>query len=123
MSPTTPRKRSRSRKKTKRSFLVLWWPLLLALIATPFAVRAASVFALTGPVALRLLYPFVALVQAHASAQFSGAQRDTLAEWTMWTQFPVYGLLFALIGRWRSLLAALLTVLLLHVAAVAAASL
>ena len=120
MSPAVIQ-RKRSRRKPKRSSLVAWWPLLLALVATPFAVRAASVLVLSGPGALRLLYPFVALVQAHAPATLAPEQRDTLAEWTMWAQFPVYGLLAALAGRWRGMAAGLLLVLLLHAAAIAAA--
>lgn len=78
--------------------------------------------ALSGPGALRLLYPFVALVQAHAPATFAAEQRDTLAEWTMWAQFPVYGLLVAVIGRWsgRGLRAGLPAALLLHGGAVIA---
>lgn len=121
MSPAaTQPKRSRARTRKKSSVLVLWWPLLLAIVATPFAVRSASVMALSGPGALRLLYPFVALAQAHAPASFAAEQRDTLAEWTMWVQFPAYGLLIALIGRWRGLGAGLLSAIFLHVAAIAA---
>ena len=68
--------------------------------------RAASVLALSGPGALRLLYPFVVLAQAHAPASLAPEQRDALAEWTMWAQFPVYGLLAALVnGRWRGIAA------------------
>ncbi len=126
MSPAaTERKRTRPRRaKRKRRLsqgLLSWWPLLLALVATPFAVRAASVLVLSGPGALRLLYPFTALLQAHAPAALSPEQRDTLAQWTMWAQFPVYGLLLALAGRRRSLPTGLLLVLLLHISAIAAA--
>ncbi len=120
MSPVAPR-RKRARRKRGRSSLLFWWPLLLALVATPFAVRAASVLVLSGPGALRLLYPFVTLVQAHAPATFAPEQRDTLAEWTMWAQFPVYGLVAAVVGRWRGIGAGFLAALLLHAAAIAAA--
>ncbi len=119
----TERKRPRTRRraKRKRAGLLAWWPLLLALVITPFAVRAASVLVLSGPGALRLLYPFVVLLQAHAPASLAPEQRDTLAEWTMWAQLPIYGLVVSLAGRWRSIAAGLLTVLLLHAAALSAA--
>ncbi len=115
------RKRRRTRRKRGSASLLRWWPLLLALIATPFAVRAASVLALSGPSGLRLLYPFVTLVQAHAPGSLAPEQRDTLAEWTMWLQFPLYGLLASLAARWRSTASGLLPVVLLHVAALGAA--
>jgi hypothetical protein len=117
---TTRRRTSRKRKRRSRSWL-LWWPLALALVATPFAVRAASVLALSGPGALRLLYPFVVLVQAHAPATLAPEQRDALAEWTMWAQFPVYGLLVVLLARFKGIFAGLLTIALLHAAAIGAA--
>jgi hypothetical protein len=128
MSPqrTTPAKRrgSPARRTKRRAGLprwLLWWPFVLALVATPFAVRAASVLALSGPGALRLLYPFVVLIQAHAPGHLAPEQRDTLAEWTMWAQFPLYGLLAVLVARWRGIVAGLVTVLVLHAAAAAAA--
>ncbi len=117
---TTRRRTTRKRKRKARSWLH-WWPFALALAATPFAVRAASVLALSGPGALRLLYPFVVLVQAHAPATLAPEQRDALAEWTMWAQFPAYGLLAVLVGRWRGIAAGLLTVVLLHAVAIGAA--
>ena len=99
----------------------MWVPPLLAVAVTPFAVRAASVLALTGPGAVRLLFPFVVLVQAHTPTALAPEQRDTLAEWTMWAQFPLYGLLAALAVRWRSLAFAAALLVLLHAAAVLAA--
>ncbi len=115
MSPVaTKRKRAPSRKKKKGPGLLAWWPLVLALVATPFAVRAASVLVLSGPAALRLLYPWVALIQAHAPHSFAPEQRDTLAEWMMWAQFPLYGLLASLLALARRLGTGLLLVLILH---------
>ena len=119
MAPTaTARKRPRTgkRRKARAGWLALA-PLVLALAATPFAVRAASVLALSGPAALRLLYPTVVLVQSQAS-QLAPEQRDTLAQWMLWAQFPLYGLLASLIWRWRGVAAALGTVLALHALAV-----
>ncbi len=88
-----------------------WWPLVLALLATPLAVRAASVLALSGPKALQLLYPFVALVRNTSTL------RVIPAEWVLWAQFPAYGVLAVLIGRRQGVPAGIFTVLLLHLAA------
>ena len=124
MSPVTaerPRTRTRRRSKRKPPGLLLWWPLAIALVAAPFAVRAASVLALAGPSALRALFPFVALWQAHAPARLAPEQRDALAAWVMWAQFPVYGLVVSLFARRRKLGAGFVTALLLHGAALLAA--
>ena len=126
MSPAAAqRKRPRARgkragKKRTRPAWLVWLPLFLALVATPFAVRAASVLALSGPGALRLLFPAVALVQAHAPAPLVPEQRETLAAWAMWAQFPVYGLLASVVTWRRSLLAGLFAALATHLAALAA---
>ncbi len=111
-----PHKRTRKRRKRKSPGLLAWWPLAAALVLTPFAVRAASVLALTGPGALRALFPFVALIQALAPRQ-----GEPLAAGAMWVQFPVYGLMLALFARKRRLLAGCIVVLLVHGAVLAAA--
>ncbi len=122
MSPAAAaRPRTRRRSKRKQPGLVFWWPLALALIAAPFAVRAASVLALTGPGALRALFPFVALWQAHAPGTFAPEQREALAAWMLWAQFPVYGLVLSLFARKRKLGLGFAAVVLLHGAALAAA--
>jgi hypothetical protein len=120
--PATSRKPVR-RRKSKSSPRPTWlslWPLLLGIIATPFAVRAASVLALTGPSALRVLYPFAVLVQAQAE-HFSLEQADTLSQWILYGQFPLYGLLWIVAARVFKGPAGPLTVLLVHAAAVVAA--
>lgn len=113
--------RRAGRRARKSVGWVHWWPFLLALVATPFAVRAASVMALTGPAALRALYPFVVLVQAHAPGGILPEQRDAIAQGILWAQFPVYGLLIVALSRWRGFFGALVLVALLHGAAVLAA--
>ena len=120
------RKRSSTSRSAGRSrSWLLFWPLLLALVASPFAVRTASVLALTGPAALRLLYPFVSLIEAPSAHLWlhglAPEQRDTLAQWMLWAQFPAYGLLASLLARWRGIGTGLVVVLLLHALAVAAA--
>ena len=121
-----PRTRSRTQskrgRKRKRSGWLVWLPLLLAAAVAPFAVRAASVLALSGPGALRLLFPFVVLVQVHAPALLAPEQRDTLAGWAMWAQFPAYGLIAALATRRRSFAFGAGLALLVHTAAILAAS-
>ena len=120
MSPVATRKRSnRKRKKKSSPSWLAWWPLLVAVIATPFAVRSASVLALTGPAALRLLYPYVVLLQSHVHG-LAAEQADTLSQWAMYGQFPVYGLVWVLMARLRGTLAGLISVLVLHGAGIAA---
>ena len=116
-----PRARSGKARKRKGASRLVWLPLLLAIAATPFAVRAASVLALTGSGALRLLFPWVVLAQAHASASLAPEQQDALAGWAMWAQFPVYGALAALALHRRALLLVMGLLVALHACAVAAA--
>ncbi len=108
MSPTAAAPRKRKRSKRKNPGPRAWWPLLLALLLTPLAVRGASFLALTGPGALRAAFPFAALARSEANL-------------AMWAQLPVYGLVLALFARRRRLRAGLLAVLLIHAAALAAA--
>ena len=108
MSPTAAAPRKRRRTKRKSPGWRAWWPLALAILITPFAVRGASLLALAGPSALRALFPFAALARAQAS-------------FAMWAQLPVYGLVLALFARKRRLGVGLLVVLLVHAAALTAA--
>ncbi len=87
-------------RKQKTSWRA-WWPLLLALTLTPFAVRGASLLALAGPGALRAAFPLAGLL--------GGAG--------LWAELPLYGLLLSLFARKRRLVAGLVTVALLHAAA------
>lgn len=109
----------RKQTKAKRSWWVLW-PLLLGILVTPIAVRAASVLALSGPSAMRLLYPYLVLTHSHV-LQVSGEQADTLSQWILYGQFPLYGLLWMIAARLLGRSAGPLLVLLLHVGGVGAA--
>ncbi len=84
------------------------------------AVRAASVLALSGPSALRLLYPYVVLVQEHAHG-FASNQEETLAQWVMYGQFPAYGLLWMLGRRLNPSSGGLLAAVVAHCGGLAAA--
>ena len=117
----SPAPRTRKRKKRKPNSLVWLWPFILGLVIAPFAVRAASVLALSGPSALKILFPFVAFMQAHWTPALAGSGLEPYASWAMWVQFPAYGLLAALAGRAMGIVRALFLVLALHIAAVAAA--
>ena len=62
-----PRRRVKRKKKNSLRWHA-WWPLLLAIAATPFAIKAAEILPLMGPsglVRLRLLYPMALLAQQH----------------------------------------------------------
>jgi hypothetical protein len=117
----SPAPRTRKRKKQKKLPLLWLWPVVLGLVVTPFAVRAASVLALSGPAALKILFPYVAFMQAHWTPALAGSGLEHYASWAMWVQFPAYGLLAALAGRVLGAGRGLLLVVALHVAAVVAA--
>lgn len=123
MSPTasaTQRKPAVRRKKKSAAApgWLTWWPLLLGIIVTPLTVRAAGVMALAGPDALRTLYPYVLLLQNHLlglPTELAG----TLSQWMMYLQFPLYGLLMALVLRSKGLVPAIITTAVVHFGVVA----
>jgi hypothetical protein len=120
MSPTATQRRTTTRKKKKaaaRGGWLTWWPLLLGILVTPLTVRAAGVMALAGPDALRMLYPYVQLVQNHLLG-FPAEIASTLSQAMMYLQFPLYGLLMALVLRAKGLLPAIFATAIAHFAAV-----
>ncbi len=122
MSPAIQRKSTTKRRKKQAApgWLGALWPLILGIVVTPLAVYAASILAMRGPTALRLLYPFMLLVQGH-SEQFATSQQETLAQWVMYGQFPLYGCVWMLARRLFRGSAGALSALVLHCAGVAAA--
>lgn len=118
MSPTATQRKPATRKKKKAaaSGWLTWWPLLLGILVTPLTVRAAGVMALAGPDALRMLYPWVQLVQSHI---FTVEIAGTLSQAMMYLQFPLYGLLMALVLRTKGLLPAVIAGTVAHFGAVA----
>ncbi len=91
----------------------MWWPLLLGMLVTPVALRAAAVMALEGPDSLRMLYPFVLLLKLRALG-ISEELANNLSQLMMYLQFPMYGLFMSLILRSRGWLSALMQTVALH---------
>jgi hypothetical protein len=121
-SPTLPERnygtrKPRSRKKKASAGWLHWWPLLLGIAVTPFAVRAATVMALEGPDSLRMLYPFVLLLKLRALG-LPAEMADDLSQLMMYLQFPLYGLFMSLSLRSRGVLLALVQTAVLHFLAV-----
>ena len=115
-----PRNASRKRKSKKSSsWLATWWPLLLGIAVTPFAVHVASIMALAGPRALMTLYPWVLLLKSPAFGLANGFG-DNLSQLLMYIQFPMYGGLMALILRSKPMLIALVATAATHSIAVLA---
>ena len=114
--PATSAAASRRKRGTRKSARGGWTalvPLLLGILITPFALRAASIVALAGPKAFTLLYPWVEVLRCpalHFPANFMG----TASEWMMYLQFPLYGLIVMLTWRARRYLRAFIIALLLH---------
>jgi hypothetical protein len=114
MSRNAPRKR---KKKQGSGLLATWWPLLLGIAATPFAIHAASIMAIAGPSALMTLYPWVLLLKSPALGLGNGFG-DNVSQLLMYIQFPLYGVLMALVLRSKSLWMALAATAATHFAAV-----
>jgi lipoprotein signal peptidase len=113
-SRSTPRK---PRKKKRSNLLFTWWPLLLGIAVTPLAIHTASIMALAGPSALMTLYPYVLLVKSPALGLANGLG-ENLSQLLMYIQFPLYGVLMALLIRSKSLWIALSATATAHFAAV-----
>ena len=113
-SRSAPRKQ---KKKKSSNFLLTWWPLLLGIAVTPLAIHTASIMALAGPSALMTLYPWVLLVKNPALGLANGFG-ENLSQLLMYIQFPLYGVLMALILRSKSLWIALGAAACAHFAAV-----
>lgn len=101
------------RGKRRRKSGWAWIPFLLAVAMTPVALRAASVLALSGGGGLLLLFPFVQIVQ-NPVLRFSEVVSAPVAQWIMYLQFPVYGLLMARIIRSKGFWIALNVIVLIH---------
>ena len=103
-SSTAVKQRSSARPRKKRATRAGsgGWkaliPLLVCCALAPFAVQAASILALEGPKAFALLYPWVEVVRSPA-LHVAPAKLETLSQWIMYLQFPVYGLLMTLASR------------------------
>ena len=114
MSPTAVKKRrAPARKRKKKNPILIWWPLLLGIVVTPLTIHFASILALEGPSALRLLYPYVLLIKDPAFG-LSSDMGNALSQGMMYAQFPIYGLVMALTLRSRSVASALGTVVVVH---------
>jgi hypothetical protein len=117
---TLPKRKPAAKRKSKKkqdSGWLAWWPLILGIAVTPFAVKAATLMALTGPDGLRLLYPWMLVPKLHFLG-LSDAVADKISQAMMYLQFPLYGLLGIFIQRSKGALPAILQVALLHLLAV-----
>ncbi len=105
------------KEKKSANLLLTWWPLLLGIAVTPFAIHAASIMALAGPSALMTLYPYVLLLKSPTLGLANGFG-ENLSQLLMYIQFPLYGAIMALILRSKSLWIALASAATAHFAAV-----
>lgn len=93
-----PRRKRASGRSAGRAGWVRFWPLVVCLAITPFAVRAAGILALAGPKAFALVYPWVEVVRSpalHVPAEWL----DGLSQWIIYLQYPCYGALMTLTFR------------------------
>jgi hypothetical protein len=75
-----------------------WGVVILGILATPVAIHAASILALYGPGELMMLYPFVQIVRS-PGMNVPADLANTTAQWIMYLQFPLYGVLAAKLMR------------------------
>ena len=111
-----PAAKRKSRKKQTSGWLT-WWPVILGIVVTPFAVKAATLMALTGPDGLRLLYPWMLIPKLHF-LELTDSLGNAISQAMMYLQFPLYGLISMLIHRSKGSVAAILQVALIHLLAV-----
>jgi hypothetical protein len=116
-SAAEKRRRPSARQKKSKRGLLNWWPLLLGIAVTPFAIHAASILALEGPSALRMLYPYVLLIKEPVFG-LSSDLGNSLSQGMMYAQFPFYGLLMSLILRSKGPGFAIGSGILLHLAGI-----
>ncbi len=110
-----------NRGKSRRISRAHWydvWPLVVAIAATPFAVKTAEILPLMGIAGMHrlcLLLPFALLAQhlLHVS--------DHVSQAIMYLQFPFYGLLLIVLQAWKTLAAGVITIVFLHLTAAAVA--
>jgi hypothetical protein len=106
-------RRKRATRKSERGGWMALLPLLLGIVITPFALRAASILALEGPRAFALLYPWVEVVRSRALHLPANLVANA-SEWMMYLQFPLYGLIVMLTWRAGRYLRAFIIGLILH---------
>ena len=119
---TLPKRKPAARRKSRKkqtSGWIAWWPLVLGIVVTPFAVKAATLMALTGPDGLRLLYPWMLLPKLHLFG-LSDSVGNGISQAMMYLQFALYGLVAVLIHHSKGALAAVVQLALVHLIAVGA---
>jgi hypothetical protein len=116
-----PRRRTAARRKKKNSLgWLMWWPLVVAIAATPFAVKTAEVLPLMGAeglLRLRLLYPFALLAQQHLG--LNEALGESVSQALLYLQFPLYAVLLIVVHRIKSFMTAVFVVVTIHLIAAA----
>lgn len=110
-------KRRKSAKPHKTGSVgVSWLMVIFGIIALPFALWGAGVLTMSGEAALAMLYPYVVLVRL-AGPYLPAIVANSLAQWLLYLQFPLYGILMARVYRARGFWIALNAVIWLHVLA------
>jgi hypothetical protein len=117
---TVPKRKPVAKRKSRRkqsSAWMAWWPVVLGIAVTPFAVKAATLMALTGPDALRLLYPWALVPKLHFLG-LADSFGDAVSQAMMYLQFPIYGVCAMLIHRFKGTGAVVFQLALAHLFAV-----
>lgn len=90
---------SRKRRPPGPEGVARFWPLLLGAVIAIFIKRIAAMIVIVAPELARFVLPLPYLVKGHAFGL--PVTTESISEFAMYAQFPIYGLL--LIAFWRRL--------------------
>jgi hypothetical protein len=95
----SPRAKSSSRKKKSSGAVgvLRWWPLLLGILIAVFVERIAATVAIVAPEAAKFVLPLPYVVKGHTFG-LPASTAESISEFATYAQFPLYGLLLALLS-------------------------
>jgi hypothetical protein len=111
-----PKRAGTSKRKTKKTGWLAWWPLLAGVAITFAAVKTAEILPLMGAAGLlklRLLYPY-ALLLKQPQLGLSEQTSDSCSQIMLYGQWVLYGLYVTVAMKWMPLWKALIQVAVVH---------
>lgn len=92
-------KSSPKRRSPGPEGILRWWPLLLGAVIALLIKRIAAMIVIVAPELAKFVLPLPYLVKGHTFGL--PATAESISEFAMYAQFPIYGLI--LIACWRRL--------------------
>src|ERR1700684_4661266 len=100
-----PKRAGTSKRKTRKTGWLAWWPLLAGVAITFAAVKTAEILPLMGAAGLlklRLLYPY-ALLLKQPQLGLSEQTSDSWSQIMLYAPWVLYGLYTTVAMRWKPL--------------------